>query len=349
MTKAELKHLVAKEYLEDAFEILKKATSSDSRLHNRVITQAASFSKYSWASNIGTISRPEEIKEHAQVVDGLLDTIDKVPATWLKGIPLPPNLKHILEVEPGSPPKPAYKYLWLLPVLAVALAGIWGVSTYRGKSKEAYFQRMTINLNESDSNVEKPLKSGQLLITFAENSFSKKSSISNNGQAFFDSIPIELEKRKFTCQLITEEKYKLKDKTSKYALVQEVNVTIEKIPAPTPPSIRSETPCPTTSPDGNPLDRKIYKPHEERLNYIWNPGKWDKENGTCVWKKGYFNKLIIQTNKDCPTEPPAGTVPDPPHGEAKSGFFWQPSQWVLQDGKCTWRSGSWQKKQAGQN
>jgi Effector-associated domain 11 len=356
MTKAELKHLVAKEYLEDAFEILKKATAPDPRLHNRVITQNSSFSKYSWATNIGTISRPEEIKEHAQVVDGLLDTIDKVPASWLNGIPFPLHANHLLEEESNgslTPSNPSsYKYLWLLAVLAVVLAGVWGISTYLNKSKEVYSQRMTINLQGSDSNTEKPLKNGQLMILFEEGNFSKKSSISNSGQVFFDSIPIELNPVKFTCQLITQEKYKLKDKIQKYALAKEVNVIIEKMAEPINSSNRNsnnETPCPTTSPDGASLDTKIYKPHEKKLNHIWIPGKWKMEDGRCIWENGHFEKLTLRTHDDCPTEPPAGTDPDPTHGEGKPGFFWQPSRWVLQDGKCTWRSGSWQRRQAGQN
>ena len=355
MTKAELKHLVANDYLEDAFEILKKATASDSRLHNRVITQSASFKKYSWSSNIGTISRPEEIKEHAQVVEGLLDTIDKVPATWLNGIPFPSNLNHLFVGEPNSSlnsRNPSHKYLWLLAVIAVVLAGIWGVSTYRGKSKEVYFQRMTINLHGSDNNTGTPLKSGQLLITFAENSFSKKSSISDSGQAFFDSIPIELEKGKFTCQLITEEKYKLKDKTSKYALSEEVNVAIEKMAEPTRssnPNSNTETPCPTTSPDGTPLDKKIYKPHVERLNHIWVPGKWKKENGVCVWKNAHFEQLTLRTSRDCPPVPSAGEENDKSTGTGRRGYYWQQGQWVLEDGKCVWHPGSWQKLQEGQN
>lgn len=336
MTKTELKSLVGKEYLKETFEILIEATALDSRLQNRVITQNASFNKHSWSSNIGTISRPEEIKEHAQVVNGLLDTIDNVPATWLKGIPFPPNLKHILEINPNNPPNkpiPAYKYLWLVVVLTVVLAGVWGISTYRSKPKDAHFPRMTINLHESDSNTKKPLKNGHLMITFAESSFYKKLPISENGQVLFDSIPIELGKETFTCQLTTKENYKLKDENQKYALAEDVNVAIEKKAVPIP-------------------DKKEVKdipiPDKKGVKDIWIPGTWEKEQGVHVWKKGHYEKTTLQTYKDCPTKPPPGTVPDRP-GEAKPGYFWQPSRWVLQDGECTWRAGSFQKKQAGQN
>lgn len=347
MTKAELKYLVGNEYLKETFGILKKATALDSRLHNRVITQSASFEKYSWSSSIGIISRPEEKSEHAQVVKGLLDTIDMVPAQWLAGIPFPPSLVHLLEQDPNSPPNPlgfASKYLWLLATAVVVLVGAWALYSYLTPLKSSYFPRMTVNLYKSDSNRAEALKSGQLLITFTESGFSKKSSISDNGQVFFDSIPLEWGKGYFTCQLVIKENYKLRDENQKYALAEDVNVLIEEAVVRIPPT-STESPCLTTSPDGSPLDKVVYKPHEKRLNYIWIPGQWKKEQGVCVWKAGHYEKLTLQTHADCPTEPPIGTTPDRP-GEARSGYFWQPSRWVLQDGECTWRAGSWQKKQA---
>ncbi len=127
MTREQLKSMVAEDYLKETFELLIKATTTDARLHNALITQFGTFNSHSWASRIGTLYRPEEVVEKNKVVENLLNTIDKVPVSWLQNLVIPVAVQHIFEVEkPNVPIKPKTVQWLLIGLLTVVLGiGSW--------------------------------------------------------------------------------------------------------------------------------------------------------------------------------------------------------------------------------
>ena len=136
MTKEQLKHLVSKDYLNEVFEILKKVSTPDSKLHNMVITQSSSFRQYRWSSNLGTISRPDEKLEHAQVVNRLLSVIDELPDSWLERTAIPPRLSHLFETEPPTlvlpPISKSPLTFWILGGVLALIIGL-AVWFYQGR------------------------------------------------------------------------------------------------------------------------------------------------------------------------------------------------------------------------